>query len=322
MPSAPKTDAESTDPVAPLVAIREPGRVTIHLVVREPIEIGRDCAGLLVDDPQVSRRHVALRPSRDRVWVEDLGSSNGTFVDGVRIDAPIEMEPGSAVVIGDTTIEISGERAMHETGRSLDEPPPRTSIDRVAAAAAADRRGAAGGLGGGTQTIAFSDIEASTEKTVALGDARWFEVLSAHEALMHDAVESHRGVVVKSQGDGFMLAFASARLAVRCMIAVQQRIRALEAVEPESVKIRVGLHTGEAIADDDGDLFGQSVIIAARIANAATGGEILVSSLVREIIEPRGDIAFGDSRSVHLKGIAGGHVVHPIAWWDRPELPD
>ena len=171
-------------------------------------------------------------------------------------------------------------------------------------------------LQGGTRTIVFSDIENSTVRAVQLGDSGWFEVLTAHEALVTDEVRGHRGVVVKSQGDGFMLAFDSARRAVACMIAVQRRLHALDPAEPEAVSVRVGAHTGEAIEDGTGDLFGQSVIVAARIANEANGGEILVSSLVREIIEPRGDISFGESRSVELKGIAGGHVVHPIVWAD------
>ena len=77
---------------------------------------------------------------------------------------------------------------------------------------------------------------------------------------------------------------------------------------------RSAIHTGEVIADADGDLFGRHVILAARIANEALGGEILVSSLVREIIEPRGDVAFGDARTAELKGLDGNHTMYPILW--------
>lgn len=313
MPTSPETDPPigSTDPV---IVIREPGRVTLHLVLREPIEVGRACSGLLVDDRSVSRRHVSLRPDRDRVVVEDLGSANGTFVDGARIDAPVELAVGSSLIIGDTTIELtSGRLPRGHDDRMLDEPAPQTSIERVAAAAA-ERPDVGVDLQAGTRTIVFSDIEGSTERAVALGDAQWFDVLSAHDRVITDAVDAHGGMVVKSQGDGFMLAFDSARRAVRCMMVVQQQLNSIDPDAPEAVRIRVGAHTGEAIEVSDGDLFGQSVIIAARIANAATGGEILVSSLVREIIEPRGDIRFGPTRSVDLKGIAGGHLVHPIDW--------
>ena len=68
------------------------------------------------------------------------------------------------------------------------------------------------------------------------------------------------------------------------------------------------------IRGDDGDLCGKHVVIAARVANAAHGGEILVSSLVREIVEARGDLRFGDARTVELKGLGGSWTVHPIVW--------
>ena len=76
------------------------------------------------------------------------------------------------------------------------------------------------------------------------------------------------------------------------------------------------MHTGEAI-EEDGDLFGKPVVLAARIANQASGGEILVSSLVREIVESRGDLTFGASREVELKGLVGRHLLHPLLWSDR-----
>jgi class 3 adenylate cyclase len=101
------------------------------------------------------------------------------------------------------------------------------------------------------------------------------------------------------------------------MTEVQRALQSLARSRPtEAVRIRIGLHTGEAIQDDDGDLFGKHVVLAARIANEAGGGEILVSSLVREIVDARGDLQFGEPRTVELKGIAGNHTVHPVRWDD------
>jgi class 3 adenylate cyclase len=80
--------------------------------------------------------------------------------------------------------------------------------------------------------------------------------------------------------------------------------------------VRIGLHTGEAIkeADSDGqaDFYGKNVILAARIASQATGGEIPVSSLLKELAESAGDIAFGEGRKVELKGLAGQHRVFEV----------
>jgi class 3 adenylate cyclase len=78
------------------------------------------------------------------------------------------------------------------------------------------------------------------------------------------------------------------------------------------------VHTGEVIAED-GDIFGKHVMLAARVGGLANGGEILVSSLVREIAAARGDLGFGEPRSVALKGIEGEHVVYPLCWEDFVE---
>jgi class 3 adenylate cyclase len=306
----------------PIVVVREPGRVALHVVVRETLEVGRDCAGLLVDDPQVSRRHLELRPAGGTLLVTDLGSSNGTYIGGERITSPVELTADTTVRIGDTSIELSALDAPARPERVLDVATERTSIERVAAVVQAERPDVGASLGGGTRTIVFSDIESSTERAVELGDAQWFGVLRDHNEIVRRQVAVHGGVEVKSQGDGFMLAFGSARRAVKCMIAVQLELRRRGAADhTRALRIRVGVHTGEAVEGDDGDLFGRAVIIAARIANSASGCEILVSSLVREIIEPWGDIPFGESRTVDLKGIGGRHVVHEIDWAGAPDEP-
>jgi class 3 adenylate cyclase len=161
----------------------------------------------------------------------------------------------------------------------------------------------------------FSDIEASTVRAEALGDERWYELLSTHNEIVRRHLAVHDGKEIKSQGDGFMLSFPSARGAVKCMISVQRELADRGARRPEDgISIRVGVHTGEAIVDGDGDLFGKHVILTARIANEARGGEIVVSSLVRQIIEAHGDIEFGEARDVQLKGLSGTHTIFPIIW--------
>ncbi len=75
----------------------------------------------------------------------------------------------------------------------------------------------------------------------------------------------------------------------------------------------MGLHTGEAIKDAD-DFNGRNVILASRIANQATGGEILVSSLLKELVESAGDLTFREGREVQLKGLPGCHRVYTLDW--------
>jgi class 3 adenylate cyclase len=79
----------------------------------------------------------------------------------------------------------------------------------------------------------------------------------------------------------------------------------------------MGLHTGESIKDAD-DFFGRNVILAARIADQAQGGEILVSSLVKELVESGGDFAFQNGRELALKGLSGTGRVYSVAWEGQP----
>ena len=115
-------------------------------------------------------------------------------------------------------------------------------------------------------------------------------------------------------GDGFMLAFASARNAIQCSIAVQRAFAAHNNQGTgEPIRVRMGLHTGEAIKEEQ-DFFGRNVILAARISAKGRGGEILVSSLVKELTESAGDIRFEGERDVELKGLGGFTRIYPVLW--------
>jgi class 3 adenylate cyclase len=166
----------------------------------------------------------------------------------------------------------------------------------------------------GTVTILFSDIESSTELTQRLGDQRMQELVRAHNALVRQQLLAHGGFEVKSLGDGFMLAFSSARRALQCAIAIQREFAGYNAAQSEEpIRVRMGLHTGEAIKEE-GDFYGKSVILAARIADCAQGEEILGSSLLKELAETAGDIRFGDPRDVELKGLPGTTRVYQVFW--------
>jgi class 3 adenylate cyclase len=174
----------------------------------------------------------------------------------------------------------------------------------------------------GTVTILFSDIENSTLMTERLGDERWIEVLRAHNEIFREHLRTHDGHEVKSQGDGFMLVFSQPRRAVEFAIAIQRELAEREVADGERIRVRMGLHAGEVIRSE-GDFFGRSVILAARIAAQATGGEILVSETLRELVDGGGNGAgAGDSdgldfdagRELELKGLAGTHRVFRAGW--------
>jgi class 3 adenylate cyclase len=322
----------------PIVVIRQPKRKPLHVQVTTQLEIGRECDGVLIADPQTSRRHASLEPRGREVLVEDLGSTNGTFLDGTRIDSPVVLRPGSVVRVGDTTLELAGEvapdrptlsgtesRATVVAGSAPDGGAVRAAVDQPAGARETSIDAVARAVRNtspllaehdyeGTITIVFSDIESSTERATSMGDTAWMRLLNMHNEIVRRNVRKGGGREVKNQGDGFMLTFPGARRALQCMIGVQRELAGMARTNPdESVRIRVGVHTGEVISEG-GDIFGRHVMMAARVAGHAHGGEILVSSLVREIASARGDLVFGEPRTVELKGIEGEHVVYPLLW--------
>ncbi len=148
---------------------------------------------------------------------------------------------------------------------------------------------------GGFQTILFTDLEGSTALTQRLGDEGAQEVLHGHNTAVRGALEANGGREVKHTGDGIMATFPSAVSAVQAAIAIQREMAGAE------VRVRIGLNAGEPIAEDD-DLFGLSVIKAARIGDRAEPGQVLVSRVVMELCEGKTFefISMGDAT---LKGL-------------------
>jgi class 3 adenylate cyclase len=166
----------------------------------------------------------------------------------------------------------------------------------------------------GTVTILFSDMEGYTEMTERLGDLRAREILYAHNQIIREQVVACGGFEVKSQGDGFMLAFAGASKALRCSVAIQRAFLDYDDKHPdEPIRVRMGLHTGEALKEAD-DFLGRTVIIASRIADEAKGGQILVSALLKELTDGTGEFEFGDLREVKLKGLTQTYRLYPVEW--------
>jgi class 3 adenylate cyclase len=199
-----------------------------------------------------------------------------------------------------------------------------TSIDRVAESVQREQPAVnVAPAPDGTVTLMFSDIEDSTVLTEQLGDQRWQELLRRHNALVREQIRAHGGFEVKTMGDGFMVAFQSARRGLECAIAVQRAFVAHhagvdETHEAAAVRVRIGLHAGEAVREG-GDFFGKNVIMASRVAAQAAGGQILVSSILKTLVESAVDPGvFREARDVALKGLAGTHTVYAVDWTRSP----
>ena len=194
------------------------------------------------------------------------------------------------------------------------------SIEDLVRWSTEDRRAIARVTGpDGTVTILFSDIENSTSLNEQLGDKGWVALLGAHDELVKRAVADHGGVVVKTQGDGFMIVFGDCVNAVRAALQIQRLIKsnAHRRLRRTPIKVREGLHVG-AVVHKNGDFFGTNVAMAARIAAHAVGGQILVSDDVRSRLADNPDaedIRVVEAFETELKGLEGNHrlweVPHP-----------
>jgi adenylate cyclase len=164
----------------------------------------------------------------------------------------------------------------------------------------------------GTVTIIFTDIVDSTIMLSRLGDHAWLDVIRRHNALIEELTAAQGGTVVETQGDGSMLAFSSARRAVACAQAIQQGIERAFADSSPPIRVRIGIHTGDALQEAE-HFFGTTVHYAARVASQALGGEVLVSSLVHDLVTSgASNLTFLEGREVELKGLEGQHRLYAV----------
>ena len=160
----------------------------------------------------------------------------------------------------------------------------------------------------GTVTLFFSDIEDSTALNDRLGDDAWVRLLAAHDSLLRSRIDRYRGQVVKTAGDGFMVAFRDAEAACRAAVGIQKDLDRTLDQRLRKVRVRIGVHTGPVVSRD-GDYFGRNVAIAARIGDLADGGEVLATTAVRDALDDDAAVVLEEAGEAELKGIPGTHVI-------------
>ena len=168
-------------------------------------------------------------------------------------------------------------------------------------------------LPAGTVTFVFTDIEDSTELLKRLGDG-YPEVLSTHRRIIRGAFSSHDGIEIDTQGDAFFFAFPRARDAVAAAVEAQRAHTAADWPGGETVRVRMGLHTGEPAIHEEGYV-GLDVVRAARICTVGHGGQTLLSETTRALIGsglPEGVSLFPLGQR-HLRGIDEPERVFEVA---------
>jgi len=192
-----------------------------------------------------------------------------------------------------------------------------TSIDVIASALGDEQPELGPALGAmsspdGALTLLFCDIEDAAQIREELGAERAAELLRDHRTIVERVVEHHGGTVARSHDDGFMVAFDSAHAALRCAIDLQSSLadRTVPGGE-RPLRLRVGLHTGFVITNDE-QMYGRNVVLGARIAGCARGGEITVSSTVKEYTETDPNFRFEERGEHRFKGVLGEHQVYAV----------
>ncbi|MEP7071347.1 MAG: nickel-binding protein [Verrucomicrobiota bacterium] len=163
----------------------------------------------------------------------------------------------------------------------------------------------------GIRTILFTDIVDSTSLTQAMGDEAAMGFLRVHDETVRSALKEQGGREVKHTGDGIMASFVSAAGAVKCASKIQREL-SKRASEKHPVKVRIGLAAGEPVEQND-DLFGSTVQLAARLCAYAAPEQIVVSNVVAELCLGKA-IPFQELGNVSLKGFAAPVRAHVVPW--------
>jgi class 3 adenylate cyclase len=177
---------------------------------------------------------------------------------------------------------------------------------------ATDRATAGSPEPGSFRTVLFTDIVGHTPMMQRLGDEKGRVVLRDLERVTREVLKAHGGAEVKTMGDGFMASFGSVTKAVECAIALQRAFAERNDGALEPLHVRAGLNAGEPVVEDS-DLFGSTVILAARIAAAAQGGEVLASMAVRELCAGKGFL-FADRGEYALRGFEDPVRMFEVSW--------
>lgn len=298
-------DAEIQGPRLDITAVSTMGNVKI--VVPEGVEV--DVSGVsIMGGKHVRIRDLPPRPGTPVIVVRALTIMGGVEV----VSRPSRLGKAAALPAHELPSPEAGELPSPEA-RELTAT-HGTAVDQLASEVFAEHPS----LGpvaapDGTVTILFSDIEGSTALNERLGDLRWLDLLRAHHAVIREQIQTHGGFEVKTHGDGFMVAFSSARRAVQCACAIQRAIDGQFSTDPDTpVLVRIGLHTGEALKHG-ADFYGKNIVLAARIADCARGGEILASAVVKQLTDSAGDFSFEQERQLELDGLTGTHGVYKVS---------
>jgi class 3 adenylate cyclase len=285
------------------------GSIEEFVLDRDLMLIGRDpeCE-IHLNSRFVSRRHARILRVEGGFTVEDAQSTNGLRVNGALVREPHLLSSGDCISLGDITLTFEGVEdalttAIYSTGSTSDNDPVRlaASVRPIHAPA-------------GLRAILFTDLVDHTSELVRVGDIAGQAWLRQHATLVREQFRRHNGVEEKWTGDGFLVTFDSARGGAQCAIAIQQAVQEHNRTTHETpVHVRIGLHSGEVLRED-GEIFGNAVVLAARIMAQASSNEVLISELMYRLLQPAGQFDMTERGLFSLKGFPQEQRLFEVRW--------
>ncbi len=251
-----------------VITLHQPdGLMVSHELTGDRCVVGRSArrADLVVVDPQVSAVQVEIGRDGDSLWLRDLGSSNGTALEGLLLEPHRQypLETGQQVMIGGGSSLLSVDLARVWDATQV---APTTYKPRY--------------IG-----VLYTDIVGSTRLTVALGHERATALLEWHNEMFRKRFKRFGGRETKYTGDGFEAVFTSVSSALACAAGCQRALARRNQEDSSGVRldVRMGINAGEAPSVRN-RVYGMPLIIAARVMSKATAGQVLVSAHVPAIV--------------------------------------
>ncbi|MDQ3939897.1 MAG: adenylate/guanylate cyclase domain-containing protein [Actinomycetota bacterium] len=165
---------------------------------------------------------------------------------------------------------------------------------------------------GSTVGIVFVDVAGFTTYTERYGDEAAIAMLNELHRIVEKKAVACKGQVVKHLGDGFLLAFPSASQAVRGALGLREGARKLKTDEGYQVRLRIAVHAGEPLIEQD-DLLGHDVNLTARLLDHCKPDEVLASKTAKELADRRlRKVEFGRERRVKIRGLAGRKTIYSV----------
>jgi class 3 adenylate cyclase len=238
-----------------------------------------------------------------KYWVNETGKKVFCLAHAPNAEAAEQVHREAHGMMPEKIIEVQPELAEGFLG----------SVETNAAGAVIFPGGGADARDPGIRTILFTDVVNSTTLTQSLGDEAALAILGVHDTIVRDALSALGGREIKHTGDGIMASFVSTAGAVRCAIQIQRELEKHAQNNSEhALKVRVGAAVGEPV-EQNNDLFGSTVQLAARLCAHAQPEQILVSNAIPDLCIGKG-LLFEELGEVVLKGFGSPVRAHAAAW--------